>query len=154
MIRRPPRSTLFPYTTLFRSIFYNCTFFPMHITGMAGEMRRLYDPNQYTFLQPYQPMREFISISAFLLFATQLIFFVNFWWSLFKGKKAEQNPWHDNGLEWSLPAPAPHGNWEKVPNVYRGPYEFSHPQAREDYLPQYVKLPTDREPASAPAAAH
>src|SRR3989454_5587209 len=73
MIRRPPRSTLFPYTTLFRS-------------GMAGEMRRLYDPNQYTFLQPYQPMREFISISAFLLFATQLIFFVNFWWSLFKGK--------------------------------------------------------------------
>src|SRR5256884_4558211 len=75
-------------------IFYNCTFFPMHITGMAGEMRRLYDPNQYTFLQPYQPMREFISISAFLLFATQLIFFVNFWWSLFKGKKAEQNPWH------------------------------------------------------------
>src|SRR3989475_4489587 len=59
MIRRPPRSTLFPYTTLFRSIF-----------------------------------------------------FVNFWWSLFKGKKAEQNPWHDNGLEWSLPAPAPHGNWE------------------------------------------
>src|SRR5207249_7245420 len=39
-------------------IFYNCTFFPMHITGMAGEMRRLYDPNQYTFLQPYQPMRE------------------------------------------------------------------------------------------------
>src|SRR2546427_5018190 len=44
-------------------IFYNCTFFPMHITGMAGEMRRLYDPNQYTFLQPYQPMREFISRS-------------------------------------------------------------------------------------------
>src|SRR5207245_1898415 len=92
-------------------IFYNCTFFPMHITGMAGEMRRLYDPNQYTFLQPYQPMREFISISAFLLFATQLIFFVNFWWSLLQGKKAEQNPWHDNGLEWSLPAPAPHGMW-------------------------------------------
>jgi len=34
-------------------VFYNCTFFPMHITGMAGEMRRLYDPNQYTFLQRY-----------------------------------------------------------------------------------------------------
>src|SRR5438046_8803513 len=36
-------------------IFYNCTFFPMHITGMAGEMRRLYDQNQHAFLQPYQP---------------------------------------------------------------------------------------------------
>jgi len=135
-------------------IFYNCTFFPMHITGMAGEMRRLYDPNQYTFLQPLQPIRVFISISAFLLFASQLIFFVNFWWSLPKGKRAEQNPWHDNGLEWSLPSPAPHGNWEKVPTVYRGPYEFSSPQAAEDYLPQYTKLPTDREPARAPVAGH
>jgi cytochrome c oxidase subunit 1 len=135
-------------------IFYNCTFFPMHILGMAGEMRRLYDPSQYTFLQPYQPMRVFISISAFLLFASQLIFFVNFWWSLRKGKPAPQNPWEDNGLEWSLPAPAPHGNWTKVPSVYRGPYEFSPPQVAEDYLPQNKKLPTDREPAVTAAPSH
>jgi len=133
-------------------IFYNCTFFPMHITGMAGEMRRLYDPNQYTFLQPYQPIRVFISISAFLLFATQIIFFVNFWWSLKKGKPAGLNPWQDNGLEWTLPSPAPHGNWERVPTVYRGPYEFSSPQVPEDYLPQTRKLPGDREPAAAVAA--
>src|SRR6266566_3165934 len=135
-------------------ILYNCVFFPMHILGMGGMMRRLYDPSQYTFLQPYQPMNVFISISAFLLFATQIIFFVNFWWSLKKGKPAPQNPWHDNGLEWSLPSPAPHGNWEKVPTVYRGPYEFSSPQSAEDYLPQYTKLPTDREPARAPVAGH
>jgi len=135
-------------------IFYNCTFFPMHILGMAGHMRRIYDPTQYAFLQPYQPMNRFISVSAFLLFASQLIFFVNFWWSLRKGKLAPQNPWDDNGLEWSLPSPAPHGNWEKVPTVYRGPYEFSSPQAAADYLPQYTKLPTDREPARAPVAGH
>src|SRR5689334_8548798 len=135
-------------------IFYNCTFFPMHITGMAGEMRRLYDPNQYTFLQPYQPMRVFISISAFLLFATQIIFFVNFWWSLKRGKPAGLNPWEDNGLEWTLPSPAPHGNWERVPTVYRGPYEFSSPQVPEDYLPQNRKLPSDREPAAATTTRH
>src|SRR2546423_1914369 len=105
-------------------VFYNLTFFPMHILGNAGHMRRIYDPTQYDFLKPYQPMNEFITISAFLLFATQLIFFVNFWYSVFKGKKAPQNPWEDNGLEWSLPSPAPHGNWERVPTVYRGPYEF------------------------------
>jgi cytochrome c oxidase subunit 1 len=99
-------------------------------------------------------MRVFISISAFLLFASQLIFFVNFWWSLWKGKPAPQNPWEDNGLEWSLPAPAPHGNWTKVPSVYRGPYEFSSPQVAEDYLPQYKKLPTDREPAVTSAPSH
>jgi cytochrome c oxidase subunit 1 len=132
-------------------IFYNATFFPMHITGMAGHMRRIYDPTVYDFLKPYQPMNVFISISAFLLFATQLIFFVNFWWSMFKGEKTPLNPWHDNGLEWTLPSPAPHGNWVTPPTVYRGPYEFSAPEVGEDYLPQNRKLPTDREPALAPA---
>src|SRR5260370_14194072 len=89
-------------------------------------------------------MNVFISISAFLLFATQLIFFVNFWWSLKQGKRAPQNPWEDNGLEWSLPSPAPHGNWEKVQTVYRGPYELISPQSTEDYIPQYNKQQTDR----------
>ena len=135
-------------------IFYNGTFFPMHINGMAGHMRRLYDPTVYDFLKPYQPMNEFITICAFLLYGSQIIFFVNFWWSMFKGKKAPLNPWDDNGLEWSTPSPAPHGNWETLPTVYRGPYEFSVPGASEDYLPQNRKLPTDRDPVMSPAAGH
>jgi len=135
-------------------IFYNGTFFPMHINGMAGHMRRLYDPTVYDFLKPYQPMNEFITICAFLLYGSQIIFFVNFWWSMFKGKKAPLNPWDDNGLEWSTPSPAPHGNWDTLPTVYRGPYEFSVPGASEDYLPQNRKLPTDRDPVMSPAAGH
>jgi cytochrome c oxidase subunit 1 len=135
-------------------IFYNGCFFPMHIIGMAGHMRRLYDPTIYDFLKPWQPMNEFISINAFLLYGSQIIFFVNFWYSLFKGKKASENPWEDNGLEWSCPSPAPHGNWEKLPTVYRGPYEFSAPGASKDYLPQNLKLPTDRDPVLTPAAGH
>jgi cytochrome c oxidase subunit 1 len=135
-------------------IFYNGTFFPMHNLGMAGHMRRLYDPTIYDFLKPVQGWNEFISINAFLLFGTQAIFFVNFWWSMFKGKKAPLNPWEDNGLEWTLPSPAPHGNWEAPPTVYRGPYEFSVPGMSEDYLPQTKKLPTDREPAMTPAHGH
>ncbi|MBI1966774.1 MAG: cbb3-type cytochrome c oxidase subunit I [Gemmatimonadetes bacterium] len=134
-------------------VFFNLVFFPMHTLGMGGHMRRIYDPTVYEFLKPYQPMNRFISLAAFALFATQFIFLANFVWSLFRGKKAEQNPWRDNGLEWSLPSPAPHGNWERVPTVYRGPYEFSHPQAVEDCLPQYVKLPGDPEPAGAKGAA-
>jgi len=132
-------------------ILYNCVFFPMHIIGMAGHMRRIYDPTIYDFLKPVQHWNVFISISAFLLFGTQIIFFLNFWLSMFWGKKAALNPWEDNGLEWSLPSPAPHGNWDTPPTVYRGPYEFSVPGASEDYIPQNKKLPTDREPALAPA---
>ena len=51
-------------------IFYNCTFFPMHHLGLHGHMRRIYDPTQYAFLKDLQPVNTFISISAFLLFAT------------------------------------------------------------------------------------
>ncbi|MGH7569398.1 MAG: cytochrome c oxidase subunit I [Gemmatimonadales bacterium] len=134
-------------------ITYNLVFFPMHIIGMGGQMRRLYDPTQYGFLQSQQPMNEFISICAFVLFAVQILFAFNFLWSLKRGKKAELNPWHDNGLEWTLPSPAPHGNWDRVPTVYRGPYEFSVPGAADDFLPQTRKLPTDREPAAATAPA-
>src|SRR3989454_3073225 len=91
----------------------------------------------------------------YVLFAVQSLFAFNFLWSLKFGKKAPQNPWEDNGLEWSLPNPAPHGNWApKTPNVYRGPYEFSAPEAGDkDYLPQYTKLPTDRDPVPAPLPA-
>jgi cytochrome c oxidase subunit 1 len=133
---------------------YNLVFFPMHVIGMGGQMRRLYDPTIYDFLKPQQPLNEFMSIAAFVLFAVQIIFVLNFIISLKWGKKADLNPWEDNGLEWTLPSPAPHGNWDRPPNVYRGPYEFSSPQVAEDYLPQTRKLPTDREPAAAGGGGH
>ena len=128
-------------------VFYNLVFFPMHTLGMGGHMRRIYDPTIYDFLKPYQPLNTFISICAFILFAVQAIFALNFIISLFRGARAPQNPWEDNGLEWTLPNPAPHGNWDQVPTVYRGPYEFSSPLVEEDYLPQTRKLPSDTEPA-------
>ncbi len=123
----------------------------MHNLGMAGHMRRIYDPTEYEFLQPLQPLNEFISISAFLLFATQFIFAVNFGWSLFKGAKAPANPWNDNGLEWTVPSPPPHGNFEVTPTVYRGPYEFSSPESEEDFLPQDEPPKEPRRPEPVPA---
>src|SRR3989442_427645 len=123
-------------------------------TMWRGQMRRLYDPTIYDFLKPQQPLNVFISYAAFALFAVQSLFLFNFLWSLKFGKKAPMNPWEDNGMEWSLPNPAPHGNWDRTPNVYRGPYEFSAPEAGDaDYLPQYKKLTTDRDPVPAPLPA-
>jgi cytochrome c oxidase subunit I len=117
-------------------IFFNCTFFPMHILGVGGHMRRIYNPTQYAFLQPLQPINVFITVSAILLGLSQIPFVVNFFWSLFAGRRAERNPWQANTLEWVAPTPTPHGNFEAIPTVYRGPYEYSSPEVQEDYLPQ------------------
>lgn len=136
-------------------IFFNLVFFPMHGLGTAGMNRRNYDTTQYSYLQQYQDMNVFISISAFLLFGVQLIFMVNFFWSLFKGKKAEANPWNACSLEWQAPSPPPHGNWSGVtPVVYRGPYEYSSPESDEDYLPQTTPpAEVHRRPVAEPAPA-
>ncbi len=116
--------------------FYNMAFFPMHNLGVQGMMRRIYDPNQYEFLQGLQPLNTFISISVFLFVGTQVIFAFNFLWSLRTGKVAGNNPWKSNTLLWSTPSPPPHGNFPEMPTVYRGPYEYSHPDREEDYWPQ------------------
>lgn len=115
---------------------FNCTFFPMHILGVGGHMRRIANPMQYEFLQPLQPINVFITMSAFLLGIAQILLLVNFFWSMFRGKVAERNPWQATTLEWEAPTPVPHGNFVQIPHVYHGPYEYSVPGEEEDWIPQ------------------
>jgi cytochrome c oxidase subunit 1 len=120
---------------------FNLTFFPMHILGIGGHMRRIYNPTQYDFLLPLQPVNVLITRGALLLGFAQLFLVVNFFWSLFAGERAPRNPWHANTLEWEAPTPPPHGNFPgPLPTVYRGPYEYSSPLVAEDYLPQARRL--------------
>ena len=57
------------------------------------------------------------------------------------GAAAQVNPWNANSLEWVADSPPIHLNFQTIPTVYRGPYEYSSPVAEEDYLPQNHKLP-------------
>ncbi len=120
-------------------IFINGVFMPMFFQGLAGVSRRLWDPTQYAHALPTQPLNVFISISAWCLGLAQIPFILNFFLSIFFGKKVDQNPWHSTTLEWSAPSPPPHGNFATVPVVYRGPYEYSVPGQRTDYWPQAMK---------------
>ena len=71
------------------------------------------------------------------MLGAQLIVFYNVIMSWRSGEKAPKNPWKANTLEWTADSPPPHGNWpEGLPNCYRGPYEYSHPDREEDYWPQ------------------
>jgi cytochrome c oxidase subunit 1 len=116
-------------------------FFPMHILGVGGQMRRLYDPTQYVFLQDQQVVNIFISVSAFILGAAQLIFLANFVGSIWAGKRVESNnPWNATTLEWTTPTPAGHGNWPgEIPEVHRWPFDFGAvPGTKDDFVPQTV----------------
>ena len=117
---------------------YYAVFFPMHYLGVSGMMRRIYDPNVYEYLQPLQPVNLFITISAFVLFAGQLIFIYNYFASMRRGAPATRNPWNATGLEWSTPAHPGHGNWEgDIPSVHRWPYDYSEPGKKRDFTPQW-----------------
>ncbi len=116
---------------------YYATFFPMHFLGAGGMMRRIYDPTKYDFLQPLKGLNTHISIWAFILGMAQLIFLFNFFWSMYKGRKAEKNPWKATTLEWQTETPVPEHNWiDKPPEVYRWPYDYSVPGGKEDFIPQ------------------
>ncbi|RMF57495.1 MAG: cytochrome c oxidase subunit I, partial [Calditrichaeota bacterium] len=118
-------------------IFFNLTFIPMFTVGLGGHMRRVYDPTQYEFLQPLQPTNKHITYFAIALILSQIPFIINFFWSMFKGKKAPQNPWEATTLEWAAaPTPPPHGNFAETPVVYHGPYEYSVPGADKDWIAQ------------------
>jgi cytochrome c oxidase subunit 1 len=77
-----------------------------------------------------------------MLGLVQIPFIINFFWSIWNGKKANSdNPWGATTLEWQTPTPPPHGNFDKPLRVYRGPYDYSLPGAKEDFTPQNQERP-------------
>jgi len=114
-------------------------FFPMHFMGLAGVPRRYY---MFTLVKDFEiwgDTNKLITVAALVGGFAQLLFLYNFFYSMFRGKKATQNPWNSNTLEWSTPVEHLHGNWPgEIPTVYRGPYEYSRPDREEDFFPQYV----------------
>jgi len=116
-------------------------FFPMHYIGIAGFPRRYYSWTNFEFANMYTDLNMFVSVAAILTFGAQFIFMFNFFYSMYRGKKANLNPWKSNTLEWTTPLHPGHGNWPgEIPTVYRWPYDYSKPGAAEDFIPQTVPL--------------
>ena len=119
-------------------ITFNLTFIPLFVLGLGGQHRRIYSYENFPELAGagMQNMRIFATVSLIVMLIFQLVFLWNFIKSLRTGKKAEENPWNANTLEWTTPSPPPHGNFEEFPTVYRGPYEYSVSDRESDYWPQ------------------
>jgi cytochrome c oxidase subunit I len=138
----------------------NLIFLPMFLQGMAGMHRRWYDGGQgwgvgtehtiwgLTGFQWNTP----ISWGAWIMGVAQIPFIINFFWSIWHGKKVNDNPWEATTLEWTAPSPPPHGNFVHTPVAYRGPYEYSLPGRERDFTMQNEPVePSERTRRKAPA---
>ena len=114
-----------------------CIFMPMHYLGMAAQPRRYSQFTELQYLAHLIPLNKFITYAAIVTIAGQLIFVANLFWSMFKGKKASDNPWEATTLEWTTATPPPHDNFGgRTPVVHNGPYEYSVPGAPRDFVMQ------------------
>jgi len=111
-------------------------FWPMHYSGLAGMPRRYTDWSNWQSFNQFQGMNSFISTVAMIVFAVQLLFVFNFFYSIFKGRKVkDQNPWGANTLEWTTPINPGHGNWPgDIPEVHRWAYDYG--KDGREFIPQ------------------
>ena len=103
----------------------NATFFPMHYVGLRGMPRRVSD-----YSSQFADINMFISIASFVLGGSMLIFFYNMITSWKHGEPAGDNPWRSMTLEWQVSSPPPVFNFDEIPTVVGGPYEYGVPGAR------------------------
>ena len=114
-------------------------YLPMHYLGILGVPRRYYAYGDTDFIPASaQTLNAGITVAALFVAAAQTLFFVNVIWSLWRGPKADPNPWRATTLEWMTPdTPPKHGNWgPELPEVHRWPYDYSVPGEKEDFIPQ------------------
>lgn len=116
-------------------------FFPMHFTGLAGVPRRYYSNSEFPLFDAFTDINILITAFAIVGSFAQVIFFYNFFYSMYRGPKASQNPWNANTLEWTTPVEHIHGNWPgPLPEVHRWAYDYSKPGKENDFVPQTVPL--------------
>jgi cytochrome c oxidase subunit I len=111
-------------------------FWPMHYEGLAGMPRRYLDKKGWVSFNQFADLDKMITIVSIIVFAVQLMFVFNFFYSIFKGRKVTtQNPWGANTLEWTTPIRPGHGNWVgEIPEVHRWPYDYS--KDGREFIPQ------------------
>ena len=111
-------------------IFFNSTFLPLFAVGMLGQPSRVYE-----YARNLETLNDWVSISSFLLGVSILIFLVNFVWSTLIWREREDgNPWRSRGLEWQVASPPPPRNFDHIPVVLSGPYEYGVTRTRRRWL--------------------
>jgi cytochrome c oxidase subunit 1 len=97
----------------------------MHYVGLRGMQRRVAD-----YSAVFGDLNFFITIASFVLGASFVIFVYNVVVSWARGPVADGNPWRAHTLEWQVSSPPPIFNFDEIPQVVGGPYEYGVPGAQ------------------------
>jgi cytochrome c oxidase subunit I len=115
-------------------------FWPMHYSGMAGVPRRYYSFDTFEAFKHFTDLNKFITVFAIISFMFQLVFVINFFHSIWYGRKMKvKNPWGATTLEWTAPIEPIHGNWPgKLPVVHRWAYDYN--KDEREFVQQHIPL--------------
>jgi cytochrome c oxidase subunit 1 len=104
----------------------NMTFLPMHKLGLMGMNRRVaqYDPK-------FALLNEICTYGSYILAVSTFPFIFNAIWSWLYGEKAGNNPWRALTLEWMTTSPPAIENFDKLPVLATGPYDYGLEKANE-----------------------
>jgi len=105
---------------------FNVLYFPMFIMGIQGMPRRYYD-----YDPKFQLGQTISSVGAVIMFIGIIAMISNLVYHVRRGAKASANPWHGVTLEWQVPSPPPHENFDEIPVITREPYVFDNPYTKE-----------------------
>jgi cytochrome c oxidase subunit 1 len=101
-------------------VFYNVTFIAMFWVGTRGNMnRRVAD-----YPADLVDGNLVVSLAAFVLGASFLVFVYNMVYSWVRGPMASPNPWNARTLEWQTSSPPPVENFPIPPVVTADPYGY------------------------------
>jgi cytochrome c oxidase subunit 1 len=125
---------------------FNATFAPMHLIGVKGMPRRVAD-----YPEAFASWNLFISLASFVLGFSTLIFLYNMVASWRGGPRAPGNPWRALTLEWQVSSPPPVFNFERVPTVVGGPYEYGVPGAVHGVFQPAEEAKTSKQAEETPA---
>jgi cytochrome c oxidase subunit 1 len=93
---------------------FNLTFFPQHLLGLMGMPRRNFTYSQHGLWEAYNLTS---SIGSGIMALGMLLFVVNVVKTARSGRRAVNDPWIADTLEWYTTSPPPEHNFDKVPYV-------------------------------------
>ena len=103
----------------FMFVGFNLLYFPMLIVGIMGMPRRYYD-----YLPQFHLPNIISTVGSWVLVTGLIIMIINLVKARRSGGPVVKNPWNGLTLEWTVDSPPTLENFEEIPIITEGPYEY------------------------------